>query len=160
MVRMTDLLAIRSHLHGGRGRFTLRSGRTGQEVELRCGTARKPSPGASKPIFLRLPTSGEWDRGAWQRALVGTIFAPADLAEGLSEQWTWRPKRDGADGQPVHRLPSVVAAYLVWAVNHGELHPQFEVWRHPRCCKCGRELTDPVSMDAGIGPECRKGGGR
>lgn len=27
-----------------------------------------------------------------------------------------------------------------------------------RCVKCGRTLTDPVSVDAGIGPDCRTKG--
>jgi hypothetical protein len=28
----------------------------------------------------------------------------------------------------------------------------------PRCQKCGKRLTDPVSIACGLGPECRGGG--
>lgn len=27
--------------------------------------------------------------------------------------------------------------------------------KKPRCCKCGRALTDPFSIAVGMGPECR-----
>ena len=29
------------------------------------------------------------------------------------------------------------------------------VWSRSSCAICGRTLTDPVSKEAGIGPECR-----
>jgi hypothetical protein len=31
-----------------------------------------------------------------------------------------------------------------------------EVWHEGRCCRCGRKLTVPASIDNGIGPECMK----
>lgn len=27
--------------------------------------------------------------------------------------------------------------------------------RSGRCCRCGRKLTDPTSVEAGIGPDCQ-----
>jgi hypothetical protein len=32
-----------------------------------------------------------------------------------------------------------------------------EVWHEGRCGKCGRKLTDPESIEQGLGPICRKG---
>lgn len=33
--------------------------------------------------------------------------------------------------------------------------PQFvEIWHEGKCCKCGRTLTTPDSIQRGIGPEC------
>ena len=29
-----------------------------------------------------------------------------------------------------------------------------EIWHEGRCCRCGRKLTVPESIEAGIGPEC------
>jgi len=31
-----------------------------------------------------------------------------------------------------------------------------EVWHEGKCCRCGRLLTDPVSIERGLGPECCK----
>lgn len=36
------------------------------------------------------------------------------------------------------------------------LHPQLEIRHEGRCGRCGRTLTVPESIDAGIGPECIK----
>lgn len=29
-----------------------------------------------------------------------------------------------------------------------------EIWHEGKCCKCNRKLTDPESIERGIGPEC------
>lgn len=36
----------------------------------------------------------------------------------------------------------------------GLTFPKLEIWHCGRCCKCGRLLTVPRSVDMGIGPEC------
>lgn len=33
-------------------------------------------------------------------------------------------------------------------------HPGIEIWHEGRCCRCGRKLTVPESIESGIGPEC------
>lgn len=35
-----------------------------------------------------------------------------------------------------------------------ELPEQVEFWHEGRCCKCGRVLTVPESIERGMGPEC------
>lgn len=32
--------------------------------------------------------------------------------------------------------------------------PTLEIWHEGRCCRCGRVLTVPTSIELGIGPEC------
>lgn len=46
-----------------------------------------------------------------------------------------------------------------WAINKilTDTLPEGYAVRHAgRCCACGRLLTNPESIDAGIGPECAK----
>jgi hypothetical protein len=31
-----------------------------------------------------------------------------------------------------------------------------EIWHEGKCCRCGRKLTDPESIERGLGPECCK----
>jgi hypothetical protein len=39
--------------------------------------------------------------------------------------------------------------------NGSQAAASASVWGH--CCICGKELTDPISLERGIGPECIKG---
>lgn len=49
--------------------------------------------------------------------------------------------------------PSTTA--FAWFLQH--LNSELvEVWHEGRCGKCGRVLTVPESIEAGIGPECAK----
>lgn len=32
--------------------------------------------------------------------------------------------------------------------------PNLEIWHEGMCCRCGRRLTVPMSIELGIGPEC------
>lgn len=45
-----------------------------------------------------------------------------------------------------------------WLVEHGlqsnEAFAQCEVWHHGKCSACGRSLTDPASIERGLGPIC------
>lgn len=38
----------------------------------------------------------------------------------------------------------------------GKIGDQLEIWHEGRCGRCGRALTDPESIERGIGPECVK----
>lgn len=54
-----------------------------------------------------------------------------------------------------------VAAWTVRAVVEGKMLPAGYAIRHAgKCGKCGRELTDPESLDRGIGPDCWEQMGR
>ena len=49
---------------------------------------------------------------------------------------------------------------LNWAVKqvaeHKELPIGYNIQHEGKCCRCGRRLTTPTSIDNGIGPECIK----
>lgn len=42
--------------------------------------------------------------------------------------------------------------YLILVTDR--IIPDLEIWHMGRCCKCGRVLTVPDSIERGIGPEC------
>lgn len=47
------------------------------------------------------------------------------------------------------------AAYIVKMMNRD--FPTSMVLKHGGCCsRCGRELTDPVSIERGLGPKCHR----
>jgi len=47
-----------------------------------------------------------------------------------------------------------------WAIkkvaNNTTLPPGYSIYHEGRCCRCGRRLTTPESVEAGIGPECAR----
>jgi len=51
---------------------------------------------------------------------------------------------------------SAIAFTWVWnKLSAGQMPEDLEVWHEGRCSKCGRQLTDPVSISVGMGPTCR-----
>lgn len=137
---------------GRRLRFTLKS-HTGRHFTFQVETARGPvavdqgrrrfvsvltrsdNEGAYTylgTIYDRYPVNGlPWD--AYFHGRKSTIGNNADSAKGW--QWMWRRLLSGQ--------------------GFGTLA---EFWHEGRCGRCGRALTEPESIAAGIGPVCRKKG--
>ena len=63
-------------------------------------------------------------------------------------------------GKSKYKEDSMIVKVVRWAitrVSSGKPVPEGYGIRHDgRCCRCGRLLTTPESIEAGIGPECRK----
>lgn len=54
-------------------------------------------------------------------------------------------------------IPVKVINWAITYINSGkELPAGYDIHHEGRCCRCGRELTDPESVNLGIGPHCRK----
>lgn len=68
--------------------------------------------------------------------------------------------RDGRVLPTRNTLPALQQAVRVadWVVHHintqTELPPGYRILPSGRCCRCGRTLTVPSSIDANLGPEC------
>lgn len=53
--------------------------------------------------------------------------------------------------------PVKVIRWAIEKVVAGEAPPEgYSIQHEGRCCRCGRVLTTPESIEAGIGPECIK----
>lgn len=66
------------------------------------------------------------------------------------------------DGYSISKSSAAEAAnmaytfhYFIHHIVKGTLPEQFHVYHTGICGRCGRELTDPESIKAGIGPTCR-----
>ena len=57
-------------------------------------------------------------------------------------------------------LDSVPVKVFSWSIKvmQGEstLPEGYSIRHEGKCCRCGRRLTNPESLDTGIGPECAK----
>jgi len=53
-----------------------------------------------------------------------------------------------------HITPDAPSARaFAWSWGHLD-SPDIEVWHSGECSRCGRELTDPASIERGLGPVC------
>lgn len=50
----------------------------------------------------------------------------------------------------------IVFDYVLLNLWQDTLNDRIEIYHDGRCGKCGRQLTDPESVQSGLGPYCRK----
>lgn len=137
---------------GGRVLCSVRARESGRHVTvLLTAKARDPAGG----YVSRAKIAGR----------VGIGEAHTVFADDPDETWPdnklgsfdlqsgeWRPDRDAEQ----NRLWASFAL-LRWAlIGNLDLLKIAEVFVATTCCYCGKRLTDPVSVERGIGPECFK----
>jgi len=50
----------------------------------------------------------------------------------------------------------IVFDYVFHHLGMKTLNTSIEIFHDGRCGRCGRQLTDPISVETGLGPYCRK----
>lgn len=137
-------------LSAGRLVATLQSKLTGAHitVQFRCkskvaGRWRWMPLHLASHVFIDVPNSGGWaDR-------VATVYPP----EG-GQRWAgWLFPDPNADPARVW------AALKILEVARGDAPmstDQYELVLAERCLRCGKELTEPESIEALMGPHCRQ----
>ena len=119
----------------GSATFTISSAKTGTHFTY------KVAGGGEKPFFVKLLTGPD---NTSNFSYLGTIF----------DDGTKLVAKKGGSITPA--APSFKALNFTLAVIHsgGEFPPAFSFRHEGRCGMCGRKLTDPESIDRGIGPHC------
>lgn len=148
----TDPVAALTYILAGNAYVTLRSRATGTRYTYRVALAKKTAEQA-----------GLWadERTDLRRYFVSLLTGPENMDDysyiGLVEQaGTNRPTFRLTKKSKMTRDSAPVKA-VSWAVEKlalGVLPDSLEVWHEGRCGRCGRPLTVPESIAAGIGPEC------
>lgn len=126
-------------VHGGRAIFTLVSKATGNRKTYRVSRAKDNGP----MFFISLLT-GPDNRSDYE--YIGYTVRRNNAAPRVLA---------GAKGNAAH--PAFKA--LDWALvklHAGVMPDSLEFWHEGRCACCGRALTDPASIERGVGPECAK----
>lgn len=144
--------AIREALmSGGRAVVSVRSKKSGEHVTLTFACKARKSGGQG------------WLSRATGAGRVG--FEAADCVEVRDDALeypdnyvgrfytganaSWRAGK-GADPKRAWTGEKVIA----FALGGYPLDHQADVYLATRCCFCGKRLTDPVSVERGVGPEC------
>ncbi len=130
-------------IFAGNARFTLTSTKTDTSFTFKMN-APKDDDGIRFVKVLNGPDNS-WD-GDWMH--LGFVK--------MKEDGT--PATDliaGKKGRP--DAPSFKAlSWTLAKLNRDNIPEALEIRHEGKCCKCGRALTVPESVDTGIGPECRK----
>lgn len=125
----------RQYLTAG-GTFSVESDRTGKLLTFQV--KRPKSVGEGGPGSVRFVTVKD---GA-KFALIGIL----DAADG-----SFRPTGSSAS----YETQTKAFLWVASAVWSGKTPGRCKVTHDGVCCRCGRRLLDPESVELGIGPTCR-----
>lgn len=139
---------IRKYVLGGNSKFTLVSTRADRRFTYKVKSAAKDRE--------KNWSTGNQDRTTY---FVSVLYGSDEWAYiGLMKQLVCGAYRFEATTKSRFRegSPSYEAFAYCWnSVEYGCSWPtHVEFWHEGQCCICGRTLTVPDSVAAGIGPEC------
>jgi hypothetical protein len=137
-LQITDPAAAIRFVMGGNARFTLVSKKTGKRYTYRASAPRGETPETSSMRFVGVLTSHDNTDG----------YTYLGFIKGDFPGWLSAGKKGATDAAPFKALH--------WALNalaHGRMPETLEFWHEGRCARCARVLTDPVSIERGLGPE-------
>jgi len=134
-----------SFILGGNAYFTMKNIETGGRFTYRVS---RPEDKDNAPDiwFVKLLT-GPDNTNNYQ--YIGFIKKD-DL--GLPYFVYGKKSKIGATAQGVVAFTKVFNGLL----RQGKTLANLEIWHEGKCCRCGRKLTVPESIQSGIGPECAR----
>jgi len=127
---------VKKFIEAGKAFFTVRNKETGNRFSYRVFRSGKTHLGKIPPWFV-------WTRGSNGKYIyVGTIFEKKGFVTTSKSKVTEKDIR--------------FQAFKWLYANAKKLPAKVEVFHEGKCCRCGKALTDPVSIEKGIGPICEK----
>ena len=126
----------------GKAIFTCKSLKTGTRFTYKVAAPKDQSKEASSILFVQVLTGSD---NTSDYSFFGCLRRNGDT-------WSFATS-------PKSRIsanaPSVSAFdYIIRNLSADKTINQLEIWHEGKCCRCGRKLTDPTSIETGIGPEC------
>lgn len=149
--QLTTHETVRRFLLAGDATLTLVSKKTGARFTYRVRQPDAPEGQPPKDIWFVSVLSGPDNEGDY--AYMGQVWPPRGYSAFTKERLEY------AHGRKSKISPSAPSAQaFAWFARkvllEQRLPDSLEVWHEGRCCRCGRKLTVPESIAAGIGPEC------
>lgn len=145
---ITNPDAIRTFIEAGHAIFTLVSKKSGTRFTYKLTRpAPEKSTGPNRPIWVAVLTGSD---NTTSYTFTGSIWLEAT-------GYVYRPGRKSTMSMAAPSM--VMFSWFIKKMNGGDeasILRQAEFWHEGRCCRCGRRLTVPESIESGIGPECAK----
>ncbi len=130
---LLPMLTKRSFVTAGNATFTVVSKASGEHLTFKV----KKGKDETAPHFVSVMTGSDNEKDF---TFLGTIFNAETYRHGRNSKITPEAK-------------SAKAFDWLWKNLDSE---KMEFLPASQCCRCGRKLTHPTSIDLAIGPECRK----
>jgi len=124
------------YILGGRATVTVVNPESGNRYTYRVTSKDVGSADEPRTLYFVSVLTGPENERDYQ--FLGTIFDSEKFVHG-------RKSRIGADA------PSARAFTWVWEHLDDD---RFEIWHEGKCSRCSRTLTDPESIERGLGPKC------
>lgn len=141
--RFQHLGDIESFLFAGNAVVTVVSKKTGHHATFKFKRP-DPEPGKDRPTWVSRMNGPEDKKDGGYMATICGEHGTRELRRSKKSQYR--------EESPFYQLLKWVVASLDRKV--AEPMEQAEFWHEGRCGRCGRALTDPVSISRGLGPEC------
>lgn len=144
--RKLESAAVRNFMLAGKAIFTLVSKRTGTRYTYKVShkDANDRYPECWNVKYLTGQNNEE------DYSYIGQIKVRCGVLSFATTQ---------ASTLSMDALPVAGFNWAFTRINAGvDVAEKMEVWHAGRCCRCGRLLTVPSSIEMGIGPECASKG--
>lgn len=141
--QLADARSILSFITGGRAVFTVVSKTSGERRTFKVAAPKDAQPGDALR-FVSLLTGPD----------NMTNYEYVGLLTKTGEELVTRTSRGKLPTQPLNIMSWLVKQAQLAARGLPNTLDRAEVWHEGRCCRCGRRLTVPASIESGIGPEC------
>jgi hypothetical protein len=139
---MTNTITDSRFFTGGRAVFTVSNGR-GTHYTFKISKPRKQNPKDNPPFFVKVLTGPQ---NTNDFTYLG-IYIPQTQEVRLTAK-----SRYNNESTPV----KVIRWALKKVAEKAVLPDGYTIQHEGKCCRCGRVLTTPESIQRGIGPECIK----
>lgn len=122
----------------GKAVFNLRSKKTDISLRYKVAVPKKYPNSTKRYVYYRM--DNEW-------AYIGIIYTLGPT----------KPFYNTRKAKLNHNHMAVKAFNWLWyKLIRNENHDRIDVIHSGRCGRCGRPLVDPLSIERGLGPVCRK----
>lgn len=128
----------------GKALFTIRSIKTGKRFTYKVRVPKDQSKEDPNIMFVSVLTGCNNDS---DYTYIGFIRKDN---QGKWMYYYGKASRISIEAESVIAINWIINELLTKNLTTKNL----ELWHEGRCCRCGRTLTDPESIESGIGPEC------
>lgn len=135
--KITNPIDALTFVKGGNSKFTLVSPKTGTRFTYKVKKP-KTSNGNDDFFFVNLLTGSNNETDYTYMGVIANNKVKLTAKSRVSVD------------APSYKALEFTLRHLV----HNNLPVEF--WHEGKCCRCGRTLTVPESIERGIGPECAK----